>query len=72
MNMKKKTYFTPVLLDQLVYGDKSNQSLTNINGKWYIVKPLNKKSLLCRIYHAYLIIRNKAFAVQFAKDQFEG
>ena len=42
MNMKKKTYFTPVLLDQLVYGDKSNQSLTNINGKWCITKPLNK------------------------------
>lgn len=63
--------YSPVLIDDLVYENKSNTVLSNINGNWYIAKPLNKKFLLCRIYHAYLIIRNKAFAVQFAKDQLE-
>ncbi len=67
----KETYFSPILIDNLVYENKSNTVLSNINGKWYIAKPLNKKSILCRIYHAYLIVINKAFAVQFAKDHFE-
>lgn len=60
--------YKPELIDELVSSARNPTSLTNINGKWYIAKSLNKKHLLCRIYHAYLIMINKAFAVQFAND----
>lgn len=38
--------YNPVLIDNLVYENKSNTLLSNINGKWCITKPLNK-NLYC-------------------------
>lgn len=42
-----------------------------INKKWYIAKPITLLSLYeiyKRLYHCYLILTNKAFAVSYAKD----
>ena len=36
----KNLFHPPILIDNLVYENKSNTVLSNINGKWYISKPL--------------------------------
>lgn len=47
---------------------------TEVNGKWYIAKPLpyyGWTTIPERFYHALLVLFNKAFAVQFAEDYFK-
>lgn len=38
--------YKPHLIDELVSSARNPTSLTNINGKWYITKPLNKKTFI--------------------------
>lgn len=63
----------PILLDHLVWmhGTTGEHCATNINGAWYIAKPLSYPAwwmIFERLYHAWLVLCDKAFAVQYADD----
>jgi len=61
----------PPLLDKLV-DESVRDTLCEINGRWYIAKPIQLSdftALIERFYHAWLIICGRAFAVQYAEDQ---
>lgn len=61
----------PPLLDAL--WDQAHTTMTEINGRWYAAKPiqlLDIPTLLERIYHAWLILRGRAIASQYAEDHF--
>lgn len=63
----------PILLDELL--DKKQflgSCQTEIKGKWYIAKPLpyyGWRNVVQRIYHAWLVLRGKAMATQYAEDR---
>lgn len=62
----------PILIDTLIdiHGDVGNV-MTELDGKWYISKPLQLNDLddiLERLYHAWLIIIGKAKAYQYVED----
>lgn len=67
----------PMLIDQLIhdYSGNSGESV-EIDDKWYVAKAIPfcclRHSLMGiprKIYHAWLIIIGKAFAVQFMEDR---
>jgi hypothetical protein len=66
------TITPPPLVDELVKDTNLLSTDTEINGQWYIAKPMpyyHWKNTIRKIYHAYLILRGKAMAVQFAEDR---
>ena len=65
-----------VLIDALYRNHKSNE--VEILGKgWFIAKPKPRypyyslRNILMRIKDAWLVLRNKAIAAQFAEDYFK-
>jgi hypothetical protein len=63
----------PILLDHLVwmYGTKGDCTECEINGAWYIAKPLPYPAwwmVFERLAHAWLVLCGRAFAVQYAED----
>jgi hypothetical protein len=59
----------PVLFDQIV--NSEYHCHTQVDGKWYIAREISFYScwtIFERIYHAWLVITNKAIAVQYAED----
>ena len=62
----------PVILDALVRAATQNAVLLTEGpqaGTWAIAKPLGKKSLPTRVYHAWLVLRGRATAFQYAEDR---
>jgi len=63
----------PPLIDELL--DKSNMLGTDqaeINGRWYIAKPLpyyGWHNIVTRVYHAGLVLIGRASAWQYAEDR---
>ncbi len=65
----KLSHKLPVTIDSIRANHFENT--TSFDGEnWYISKGLNDYygSLRNRIYHAYLVLTNKAVAVQFTED----
>jgi len=63
----------PPLIDE-VLGRKAlfDSSQTEINDRWYIAKPLpcyGWRNTAMRLYHAWLVLRGKAMAIQYAEDR---
>lgn len=67
----------PILIDKLIhdYGGNSGERV-EINDRWYIAKAIPfcclrhfLMDLPKKFYHAWLIIIDKAFAVQFMEDR---
>lgn len=54
-----------VLIDKF----KNNNVETEINSKWYIAKPLNKKSFAHRLKDCFRILRNTSIAVHYKEDE---
>lgn len=64
----------PVLGGIIEYYTKGIKDQEEINGKWVIAKPieyLTLKKLLSRLWYAWLIIKGKAWAVQYARDRYD-
>jgi hypothetical protein len=62
----------PQLLDS--FFNKADETKQEINGKWFFAKPLSFYGfyeIKKRFYHAYLILKGKATAVQYAQDYFD-
>ena len=62
----------PQLLDS--FFNVIDKTEEEVDGKWYIAKPLPFYGLYeikKRLYHAYLILKGKATAVQYAKDYYK-
>lgn len=61
----------PFLIDTIVSNYCDSKVL--IDFRWYISKPysscLTSLPLLVRLYHAWLVIRNKAYVFQFKENQ---
>lgn len=59
----------PVTIDSL-RSKEFNNTVELYKDHWYIDKGLNKiyNSFFKKLYHAWLILTNKAFAVQFTED----
>lgn len=54
-----------ILIDKFI--DKNN--LCEINGKWYIAKPINKVPLIARISDCIRILNNRSIAVHYKEDE---
>jgi hypothetical protein len=64
----------PILIDQIISrGDYYRSTLNKFPGdNWYCAKPLayfSQQALVERIYHAWLILIGRAFAVQYMEDR---
>lgn len=63
----------PTLIDEVL--DRKahfGSTQTEINGRWYIAKPLpyyGWRNTAQRLYHAWLVLRGKAMAIQYAEDR---
>ena len=57
-----------MLIDDVV--DIYSKNNVEINGKWYIVKPIERrKGLFTRIKDSYLCFVGKSFAIHFKEDE---
>ena len=65
----------PPLIDEiLAQKDHLMETHVEIGGRWYICKSLpyyHWKQPIKRLYHAWLILRGKAMAIQFGEDRYE-
>jgi hypothetical protein len=67
----------PILIDQLIHNySKNSGEQVEIDGKWYVAKGIPfcclrhfLMEIPRKIYHAWLIIIGRAFAVQFIEDR---
>ena len=61
----------PCIIDEIKDMSILN-TMVKINGKWYIAKPFSGYAPLydfvTRIYHAWLVLTDKAMAVRFKED----
>jgi len=67
MKLKK-----PILLDKLVHQSKNSPDRCGIDGKWYLSKPVpfySWETIVKNFYHAWLVVRGKASAYQYAQDR---
>jgi hypothetical protein len=67
--MRKLFIRKPVLMDDLI--QDQNCKMRGPNGKWFVAKPVpygGISGLIQNIWHAYLVLTNKAIAVQYAED----
>lgn len=62
-----------VLIDKIIKEKRINNKTVEINKEHFIAKPMPYYSwkIWKRIKDAYLVLTNKAFAVQYAKDYFK-
>jgi len=57
-----------ILIDKFV--EREYDVHSEINGKWYIAKPLNiSPPLMTRILNAFKVLNNKAVAVHYKVDE---
>ena len=65
----------PPLIDEiLAQKDHLTETQVEIGGRWLVAKPLpyyHWKQPFKRLYHAWLILRGKAMAIQFGEDRYE-
>jgi hypothetical protein len=62
----------PKLLDSLLRESENTQC--QINGRWYISKPVQLfdiPTLIEHLYHAWLVICGRATTIQYAEDKFK-
>ena len=62
----------PQLIDELISSEKEPSTQSEINGRWYIAKPLPFYGFITirmRIYHAWLVLIGKATAIQYMEDR---
>jgi len=57
-----------ILIDKLIHGDVKNTQ-TEINGKWFIAKPLGVNLWIKRFKVAWRVFTGKSFAIHFKCDE---
>lgn len=58
----------PILVDEFLHHHNTLENTVNLTKGWHVAKPYEDIGIFSRFYHAYLILVNKANAVQYAED----